>query len=115
MNLQIKNEESFTLVTLDETRLDASIAADFKKQMEEIIDAGNNEIILDISALNFMDSSSLGAMVAVLKKIGTQGKLIISGASGVVLDLFKLTRMDQIFILEKTVDQAKEQFETLSA
>lgn len=111
MQLSIEHEESVTIVTVIEKRLDASIAPEFKQQMEEVIhkggQQGKKQIILDISAIQFMDSSSLGAMVAVLKTMGNQGKLIIIGATGVVLELFKLTRMDRVFNLSSDINEAK--------
>ena len=110
MELNIIKESVFSVVSLQESRLDASMAPEFKQQMEQITADGNTQIILDISKLTFMDSSSLGAMVAVLKAMGTQGKMIVSGASGVVLELFKLTRMDQVFTLVDHVEEAKERF-----
>ena len=57
-----------------------------------------------------MDSSSLGAMVAVLKQVGGTGKMVILGASGAVLELFKLTRMDRIFTLTDDMETAKQHF-----
>ena len=110
MNFLINNEENITTVKVDETRLDASVAPDFKQKMEDIINEGNDQIILDISKITFMDSSSLGAMVAVLKAMGSHGKLVIQGASGVVLELFKLTRMDRVFTLKEDAESALEVF-----
>ena len=109
MQLTKEQEENLTIVKVQTSRLDASIAPDFKKQMEEIIVENKNNIILDISSINFMDSSSLGAMVAVLKSMGNYGKLLIAGASGTVLELFKLTRMDRVFTLTTDVADAKTQ------
>lgn len=110
MNITIDKKENVTIARLEETRLDASIAPEFKHQMEELINDGNDQIILDMSNLGFMDSSSLGATVAVLKSMGNHGKLVISGANGVVLDLFKLTRMDRVFTLAETLEDAQEEF-----
>ena len=110
MNINLQQENGLTRATLDETRLDASVAPDFKAAMEEIIKAGNDQLILDISKLSFMDSSSLGAMVAVLKQVGGTGKMVILGASGAVLELFKLTRMDRIFTLTDDLEKAKQHF-----
>ena len=109
MQLSIKKDDNLAIVTVLETRLDASIAPEFKNQMKDIILAGQQNIILDISSISFMDSSSLGAMVVVLKTVGNQRKLIISGASGVVLELFKLTRMDRVFNLATDISNAKRQ------
>ena len=112
MQLTIKEEENITIVTVLDSRLDASIAPEFKTQMEEIIREGNQQIILDIATITFMDSSSLGAMVGVLKAMGKNGKLVISGASGVVLELFRLTRMDRVFNLTTDINKAKQEFVT---
>ncbi len=110
MNIQLQKNDGLTTATLDETRMDASAAPEFKAAMEDIILSGNNQLILDISKLSFMDSSSLGAMVAVLKQIGGTGKMVIIGASGAVLELFKLTRMDRIFTLTSDIETAKQYF-----
>jgi len=110
MKINLQQDNGLTTATLDETRLDASVAPEFKAAMEEIILSGNNQLILDISQLSFMDSSSLGAMVAVLKQVGGTGKMVILGASGAVLELFKLTRMDRIFTLTEDLETAKQYF-----
>ena len=110
MKINLRQDNGLTTATLDETRLDASVALEFKAAMEDIISSGNNQLILDISQLSFMDSSSLGAMVAVLKQIGGTGKMVILGASGTVLELFKLTRMDRIFTLTNDMETAKQYF-----
>lgn len=110
MQLTFTENENITIVTVKEARLDASIAPEFKKQMEEIINNDKDKIILDIAEIVFMDSSSLGALVGVLKAMGNNGKLVVCGASGVVLELFKLTRMDRIFILKENIESAKKEF-----
>ncbi len=110
MQLSTAKKDNITIVTVNESRLDASIAPEFKQQMEEIIKDEGNQIILDINAIKFMDSSSLGALVGVLKSMGNNGKLVVCGASGVVLELFKLTRMDRIFILKENTESAQEVF-----
>lgn len=107
-NMQLNIEKTdFLLVTVQENRLDAALAPQFKKQVKHFIDEGENKIVLDFSQLNFMDSSSLGMLVELLKGIGTQGQLVIMGARDVVANLFKLTRMDTIFKMVDTLDEAK--------
>jgi anti-sigma B factor antagonist len=110
MKINLQKEGDITTAIIDETRLDASVAPEFKSAMEDIITSGNDQLILDISKLSFMDSSSLGAMVAVLKQVGATGKMVVFGASGTVLELFKLTRMDRIFTLTNDIETAKTHF-----
>ena len=76
-------------------------------QMTELIEEGSQRIILDISDVEFMDSSSLGAMVSILKMVGGVGDLVVAGAHGIVADLFKLTRMDKVFRMTSDIKSAE--------
>lgn len=107
MKLSVTHEENLVLVTVLDSRLDASLSPEFRKKIEELIDQENKHILLDISAIKFMDSSTLGAMVGILKAMKDNKKLIIIGASGVVLELFTLTRMDRVFTLAEDLNEAK--------
>lgn len=94
------------LVTVEEPRIDAARAPAFKAAMAERIDGGHVRLILDLSKVDFVDSSGLGAIVSCLKRIGPRGSLAIVGAHGAVAKLFKLTRMDRVFPMHANVDEA---------
>lgn len=106
MKVSTRTEGDFTITTIEETRMDAVIAPELKNHVSQLLADGANRIVLDISNVQFMDSSSLGALVGLLKMVGNRGDLIIVGAQGIVADLFKLTRMDRVFRMVATVDEA---------
>ncbi len=106
MKLSTHTQGEFTVVTIGETRMDAAVAPELKHQIAQLLDDGATRIVLDLSAVTFMDSSSLGALVSLLKMVGNRGDLIIAGAKGIVADLFKLTRMDRVFRMADSVDAA---------
>lgn len=95
-----------TVIKLLEPRLGADKAAEFKAEVGRHVDAGETKIVLDLSELTFMDSSGLGALVAVLKMIGKRGDLTIAGTQDSVQTLFRLTRMDKVFRSFATVPEA---------
>jgi anti-sigma B factor antagonist len=97
------------VVHVAEKRVDASKAPLFKDEMTKCIDSGQNQLVLDLSGVDFVDSSGLGAIVACLKRLGPRGNLAIAGAKGAVSRLFTLTRMDKVFTLHDTVDAAVAQ------
>lgn len=97
------------VVHVAEKRIDASKAPAFKDEMTKCIEGGQSQIVLDLSGVDFIDSSGLGAIVACLKRIGPRGSLAVAGASGAVSRLFTLTRMDKVFALHPTVDSAVAQ------
>lgn len=80
-------------------RLDASAAPAFKQAVVQLVQGGERRLVLDLSGVDFLDSSGLGALVSILKALGTQGSLAVCGARGPVLALFKLTRMDKVFAI----------------
>jgi anti-sigma B factor antagonist len=63
-------------------------------------------VVLDMSNVGFLDSSGLGAVVAVMKALGPIRRLELSGLSPTVEKVFRLTRMDSVFIIHKTLPEA---------
>ncbi len=86
-------------------RIDASSALDFKGKMVDWINQGHHCFILDLSSVDFIDSSGLSAIVSVLKTLGG-GKLCISGLKDTVKSLFRLTRMDRVFQIYPSTEEA---------
>ncbi len=85
------------VVKLLDSRFDASSAPFVKEQIGALIKKGHHRIALDISEVEFIDSSGLSAAVWVLKRLGNDGELVIGGARGTVMSLFRLTRLDKVF------------------
>jgi anti-sigma B factor antagonist len=87
-------------------RIAADVAPRLKAHLAEYVSQGNHAIVLDLGAVTFIDSSGLGALVSSLKSIGKEGDLVISSAQGAVASMFKLTRMDKVFRMYATTDEA---------
>jgi anti-sigma B factor antagonist len=109
--LTTENRANTTLVTMTEKRLDAKIALAFKEEMALIINAGASIIVLDLNNVGFVDSSGLGAIVTSLKLLGRKGDLLIAGVKNDVMTMFTLTRMDRVFQLFPTADDAIKSLE----
>jgi anti-sigma B factor antagonist len=106
MQIEGKKIDDMLVVTPLEKRLDASAATDFKGKIVDWINAGNNRIVLDLSLVDFIDSSGLGAIVSCLKTLGGSGDLIICGIKETVMSLFQLTRMNRVFQIFPTQAEA---------
>ncbi|TAE23350.1 MAG: anti-sigma factor antagonist [Candidatus Kapaibacterium sp.] len=96
------------IVKVVPNRLDAKIAVNFKEEMTKLIQDGNHTIVLDLSGVDFIDSSGLGAIVTCLKVLGRKGDLVISGVKNDVMTMFVLTRMDRVFQLFPTIEAAAQ-------
>lgn len=77
--------------------LNASNAAEFKKEMHARMTSNVNHVI-DLQNINFIDSTGLGVLVSCLRKAdAVQGKLILCGLQPVVRTLFELVRLYKVF------------------
>lgn len=106
MEIQTRLIGDVSVVTLVDSRLDAAQAVRFKEAVREVTGAGANRVILDLSNVAFMDSSGLGAVVNMLKVMGKDRKLELAGMTPTVAKVFSLTRMDKVFTIHASVDDA---------
>ena len=106
MNLETSVHGEITLAKLCETRLDAAMSVRFKEALRELSDNGADYLVLDLSDVTFMDSSGLGAVVAVMKHMGREKTFKIAGLTPTVDKVFKLTRMDNVFDIYASAEEA---------
>lgn len=94
------------VVTVNESRIDAAGAIRFKDRMRELVAQASPRVILDLSHVAFLDSSGLGAVVAVMKLLGPDRRLELAGLTPGVQKVFRLTRMDSVFVIHAAVPDA---------
>ncbi|MEN3794568.1 STAS domain-containing protein [Fulvimarina sp. MAC3] len=95
-----------TVARLDHPRLIAANAPNFRKDVLDLVDQGHSRLVVDLSGVSFIDSTGLGALVALFKHIGMRGDLAIAGLTPPVAQMFKLTRMDRVFRIYRTVEES---------
>ena len=107
MKLDMKRTDHTLVVALEEARLDAAVAEDFKKTMHEQIDSGVSSIVLNLKQVDFIDSTGMTAIVSVLKKISLAGgNLAVCEIGPRLANLFHLTKLDRVFNLCPTEEDA---------
>jgi anti-sigma B factor antagonist len=80
-----------------EGRLTAPFVARFRHAVDELVQAGDVRVVVDLSATEFIDSSGLGALVGGLKSTRVAGgDLRIAGVTDPVRRVFKLTNLDRV-------------------
>ncbi|HWZ91968.1 MAG TPA: STAS domain-containing protein [Polyangiaceae bacterium] len=98
--------------------LDALSAPELRPLIDDLVESGRRDIKVDLSGLRLIDSSGVGALVSLYKRIRAQsGGVRFTGVTAQPLVIFKLLRLDEVFGLtadapEYQTDQA-EQLEQL--
>ena len=107
----IINEVSSTtaIVSFPVANLDAGNAKDFRDAMLPVT-ASRDIVVIDMTALNFVDSSGLGAFLSCLRSMnGKGGQLRLFGMTKPVKALFELVRMHRIFTIYNSREEALEE------
>jgi anti-anti-sigma factor len=88
--------------------LDAFSEPTFRKVMEKYAEESPNNIVLDLSQIDFIDSSGLGALVQIAKKAQTAGGSLQIVTNARVTQTVKLVRLEKFLALQPSVDIALE-------
>ncbi len=88
--------------------LDAFSEQTLRKTLGGKIDEGPKNIILDLSGIDFVDSSGLGALVQLAKKAQTAGGTLQIVSNARVTQTVKLVRLEKFLALQPSVDVAVE-------
>lgn len=107
MEILESKQGNATIIAPQVSRLDASNAAVLKNRFIDLISRDNYLIVLNMSQIDFVDSTGLGALLSGLKSLGNEGKLVLFGVSADVQKLFSITRLDQrVFKLASSKQEA---------
>jgi anti-sigma B factor antagonist len=93
------------VISVEQDRIDAAGAIQFKERMRDLIADPSDRVILDLSKVHFLDSSGLGAVVAVMKLLAPDRKLELACLTTTVEKVFRLTRMDTIFTIHPVLPE----------
>ena len=104
MNLTIEPRESFILARIEDARLDALSAPDFKARMAGALTGAAPKVVLDLSPVGFIDSAGLASILSLVKGLPEGGELRICGARDAVRAVFRLTRLDKVLPLDDDLE-----------
>lgn len=99
MELLAETSGDILVIRVQQDRIDAACAIQFKDRMRELTRTSLPRVLLDLSRVAFLDSSGLGAVVAAFKALAPDRNLELSGLTPTVQKVFRLTRMDSIFTI----------------
>ncbi|MEO0458525.1 MAG: STAS domain-containing protein [Cyanobacteria bacterium P01_A01_bin.114] len=90
--------------------LDSLSGETLRQQVNDLIESDAKVLLIDLKEITFVDSSGLGALVSVLKKVrATEGEMHVCSINDQVRMLFELTSMDQVFSILKDRAQFEQQ------
>jgi anti-sigma B factor antagonist len=87
--------------------IDLFTAPEFKQRVSVPIDNGVATVIVDLTAVTFIDSSSLGVLIGAHRRLKLRGgSLLVVCDSEPIVKTFKITGLDGVFTVVPTLEAA---------
>ena len=107
MRYIVDKQEKYTLIQLEEEKLDTTLAPKLKSELVTFNAEGIKNLILDLSKVKYCDSSGLSALLVANRLCQeSDGVLVLSGVRDHVHKLLKISQLEQVFNLLPTVEES---------
>ncbi len=98
MNIQ-HHTEGQTLTIALEGRLDTTTAPALDADLQASLD-GVKELVLDLSALDYLSSAGLRVLLSAQKRMNRQGRMVVRNVCETVMEVFNMTGFSDILTIE---------------
>jgi anti-sigma B factor antagonist len=107
MEFKIDKKGEYTLIQVQEEKLDTHIAPSLKSELVIISGQGEKNIILDLSKCKYCDSSGLSAILVANRLCkNANGTFVLTGLTEAVERLITISQLDTVLNITSTVDEA---------
>jgi len=107
MKSTIEKNERYTIFSLKEKNLTSHNSSDLKSEIAILVAEGYNSILLNLTELDFMDSSGLGALLNADRTTKeNNGFLVIFGLNENNSNLIRIAKLDKVLIIAPTQKEA---------
>lgn len=102
-----RTTEAGVVVLRPEGRLNMVAAPDLREQLHDLVGAGKTKIVVDLSGVETIDSSGLGALISGLKAARQGGgDLRISSPSEQAIAVLELTNLNRVLMVTDSPDKS---------
>jgi anti-sigma B factor antagonist len=105
--VHVEQHETYTLARIGVDVFDLYNAFEIRAVLNDLAALGPQTLIVDLLALDFMDSTALGVLTGVRKRMNKRsGTVALACTCERVLKIFRITGLTKVFELFPTVEEA---------
>jgi len=109
MNFETIQNKNEAIVKSNVSKLDASNASELKSELILLNKIGVNNVIMDLSATKYCDSSGLSAILSANRLCkDSNGRFILCGLQSNVFKLIQISQLDQVLAITASKEEALE-------
>jgi len=107
MKYTIDRQEKYNVLKVENEKLDSTVSPELKSELQAIQRQGIQNMIVDLSAVKYIDSSGLSSLL-VGNRVFTENKgtFILACVSEHAMKLIKISQLDKVLNILPTVEEA---------
>ena len=87
--------------------IDVYTAPKLRERLVDLINAGHYHLVINLEGVDFLDSTGLGVLVGVLKRVRAhEGSLQLVCTQERLLKIFRITGLAKVFVIHDSVESA---------
>ncbi|MCK5573738.1 MAG: STAS domain-containing protein [Bacteroidetes bacterium] len=107
MNVTITQREAVTVITLQGNLMGGPDATSLNATIHDLIEKGSNRIVIDLSGVEFMNSSGLGLLLGTASAVrNSGGSLTLASASKKVETIIKIAKLESVLEVHPSLEDA---------
>lgn len=107
LTIDLRQEEEYWLLKLHGD-LDYGECASFRLSIDNVLKSAPPAAVVDLSDLEYLDSSGLGLLLSLSKEYGAQGGKLVLVTNETVDNILSLTRLNGIFSTAGSIEEARQ-------
>lgn len=104
---ELSVKDTVLIVSLEGKVLEESVLKQLLSDIDRQLGDVNGKLIIDIEKLDYINSTGINFFIKALTKARVKsGDLILSGAQGSVLTIVQVSKMNEVFTMTETIEEA---------
>jgi anti-sigma B factor antagonist len=108
-SFNIEQKTNHAIIHLKGMMMDKAHSAPMLEEVDKLVKDGTNRFIVNLAAMDYMNSSGLNTLVNILTKSRTKGgEVVIANVSEKVKQLFLITKLNTLFSIANSIEEAEK-------
>lgn len=111
----ISEKDNLILLEMNGKLVDKAEAVDIGEEVEARFEQGHNKFIIELSELEYMNSTGLNIILNLMNKCRNKGgDAVVAGTTSRIKSLFAVTKLDSVFTLTESKEEAIKHLNEIS-
>lgn len=105
MKFSIDRQDQYTILKIDEEKLDSTISPEVKSEFVTLQAEGVENVVLNMEVVKYCDSSGLSALLVGNRLFNESGAFVMCGVQEHVMKLISISQLDKVIDILPTVEE----------